>query len=276
MFCLNIALYVFENWSFLRRKMSFNGKVVLITGGGSGIGADAARHLASLGANLSIVDKNEKGLRETAEEIKKSNATVPLQIVADITKDTERIVDETIKNFKQLDILINCAGIGCHDDICSLDFCEFDKIFDVNVRSAVKLTKHCVPHLEKTKGNIINVSSVNGLKKGIQRMLSYAMSKAVVDQFTKCCALDLASKEIRVNAINPAAIRTPIYGTKENEERTDAFCQKILPIGRMGEVSDTTAAITFLASDQTASFLTGVLLPVDGGFMATGKSKADD
>lgn len=256
--------------------MSFNGKVVLITGGASGIGADAARHLASLGAILSIVDINENGLRVTAEQIKKTGATVPLQIVADIRKDAERIVDETIKNMRQLDILINCAGIGCHDDICSIDFCEYDKIFNTNVRAVVNLTKLCVPHLEKTKGNIINVSSVNGLKKGIQKMLSYAMSKAVVDQFTKCCALDLASKGIRVNAINPASIRTPIYGNLEAERRTEVYCQKVLPIARMGEVSDTSAAIAFLASDQTASFLTGILLPIDGGFMATGMSKADD
>lgn len=253
--------------------MSFDGKVILITGASSGIGADAARHLAKLGAKLSIVDKNEERLNEVAEEINESGTQTPLAIVADVTKDVDRIVNETIKHFQQLDVLINNAGVVIMDNVNEVNLAEFDRVIDVNVRSAITLTKLCVPYLEKTKGNIVNVSSVGGLKAKINSM-TYCMSKAALDQFTKCCALDLASKGIRVNSINPAAIQTRLfesYGSDQNQyeqrlqERKNRY-----PLGRVGSVSDTSAAIAYLADNGLASFLTGVLLPVDGGALVAG------
>lgn len=173
--------------------MSFSGKVVLVTGSSSGIGADAARHLASLGAKVVIVGRNEKRLNEVADQIKNSGSPAPLPIVADLTKDAERIVDETINHFGQLDVLVNNAGIVIQDNAIEIKLSDFDRIFDTNVRSVITLTKLCVPHLAKTRGNIINVSSVAGLK-AFQNVMSYCMSKAALDQFTKCAALDLASK----------------------------------------------------------------------------------
>lgn len=181
------------NKLFLHLEMSFDGKVVLVTGASSGIGADAARHLTSLGAKVSIVGRNEKRLNEVADEIKSSGSIAPLKIVADVTKDAERIVAETINHFGQLDILVNNAGIVTQDNVDNIKMSEFDRIFDTNVRSVITLTKLCVPHLEKTKGNIVNVSSVAGLKP-VQNVLTYCMSKAALDQFTKCSALDLAMK----------------------------------------------------------------------------------
>lgn len=182
--------------------MAFNDKVVLVTGASSGIGADAARHLAKLGAKVAIVGRNEKRLNTVAEEIKNLGLVTPLAIVADVTEDAERIVDETIEQFGKLDVLINNAGIVIQDNVVQVNISEFDRIFDTNVRSAIKLTKLCVPHLEKTKGNVVNVSSVAGLK-AFQNIMSYCISKAALDQFTKCTALDLAPKGIRVNSINP-------------------------------------------------------------------------
>lgn len=248
--------------------MSFVGKVVLVTGASSGIGADAVRHLAKLGAKVSMVDINEHGLNIVANQIKKSNSPAPLSIAADVTKDAERIVGETVEHFGRLDVLVNNAGIGILDNTSSMDLHKFDRVFNVNVRSAINLTKLCVPHLEKTKGNIVNVSSVAGLKV-IRNLMSYSISKAALNQFTKCCALELASKGIRVNAINPATIRTPINEnsglTPKQIEKMLEFGRKMCIIGRIGEVSDTSAAIAFLANEETASFLTGILLPVDGG-----------
>lgn len=150
----------------------------------------------------------------------------------------------------------------------SVDMNQFDQVFDVNVRSAVALTKLCVPHLEKTKGNIVNVSSIVGMK-AMRGVFSYGISKAALDQFTKCCALDLAPEGIRVNAINPGSVRTPIhrsYGlTLEQAEKFMEMGKQMTALGRLGEVSDTSAAIAYLADDELAAFLTGVLLPVDGG-----------
>lgn len=253
--------------------MAFKGKVVLITGSSSGIGANAARHLAKLGAKVSIVDKNGERLNEVAKEIKDSGATPPLSIVADVTKDAERIVQETINHFGQLDVLINNAGIVNMDTVIGVNLSEFDRVFDVNVRGAIILTKFSVPYLEKTKGNVLNVSSVGGLKAKVNSM-TYCMSKAALDQFTKCSALDLAPKGIRVNSINPAIVRTRLfesYGSDENqyEQRLEDRKNRY-PLGRVGEVSDTSAAIAYLADNDLASFLTGVLLPVDGGAMVAG------
>ncbi|XP_055325884.1 uncharacterized oxidoreductase TM_0325-like [Sitodiplosis mosellana] len=253
--------------------MSFTGKVVIVTGASSGIGADAARHLAKLGAKVSIVGRNEKRLNQVAEQIKSAGSPAPLAIVADVTKDAQRIVDKTIKHFGKLDVLLNNAGIVIQDNVTEINLSEFDRIFDTNVRSVITLTKLSVPYLEKTKGNIVNVSSVAGLK-AIPNIMTYCMSKAALDQFTKCSALDLAPKGIRVNSINPAAVRTPIFETfGVNEEQAEKMLEeykKRYPLGRVGEVHDTSAAIAYLADDEVSSFLTGILLPVDGGSIVAG------
>lgn len=186
--------------------MSFKEKVVLITGAGSGIGADVARYLAELGAKVSIVDRNAVRLNAVAEEIKKSGSPAPLPIVADVAKDSERIVEETVEHFGQLDVLINNAGIPISDTVVDVNLSDFDRVFDVNVRAAINLTKLCVPHLEKTKGNVVNVASICGLRP-VPSLMTYCMSKAALIQFTKCSALDLAPKKIRVNGMNPGWIQ---------------------------------------------------------------------
>lgn len=180
--------------------MSFEGKIVLITGAASGIGADIACHLSNLGAGVSIVDRNANRLFETVQKIEKTAKSKPLLIVADLTKDTQRIVDETIKYFGKLDVLINSAGFPINDNVCDVNLSDFDRVFDVNVRAVIQLTKLCVPYLELTKGNVVNVSSVCGLKQR-RNLMTYCITKAALNQFTQCSALDLASKGIRVNAI---------------------------------------------------------------------------
>lgn len=144
--------------------MSFEDKVILITGAGSGIGADASRHLAKLGGKIALVDRNEKNVSEVAEQIRKAGYETPLVIVADVTSDAERIINETIKHFEKLDILVNNAGIVLYDNVNNVKMSEFDRIFDVNVRSVVTLTQLAIPHLEKTKGNIVNTSSIAALQ----------------------------------------------------------------------------------------------------------------
>lgn len=140
--------------------MNFSGKVALITGGSSGIGADAACHLAKLGASVAIVGRNEKRLNEVAEKIvKNGSSSKPLQIAANVTKDAERIINETIKQFGRLDILVNSAGIFGSDSVDKFDANEFDRMMNINVKSVIALTHLAVPYLEKTKGKIKIVSS---------------------------------------------------------------------------------------------------------------------
>lgn len=189
--------------------MSFKDKVILVTGASSGIGAEIARHFATLGGKVAIVGRNEKRLNEVAQEI---GASAALAIVADVVTDTERIINETIKHFGQLDVLVNNAGVLGQGNLATYTDEEFNRIFDTNVRGVIKLTQLAVPHLEKTKGNIVNMSSVAGLRP-MKNVLSYCISKAALDQFTQCTALDLADKHIRVNSVNPAFVRTPILQT---------------------------------------------------------------
>lgn len=222
--------------------------------------------MAKLGANVAIVGRNANRLHEVSDQIIKAGSSKPLPIVADITNDSERIINETIKHFGRLDILVNNAGILCADSVVTFDVNEFDRILNTNLRSAIILTHLAVPHLEKTKGNVINVSSIGGCM-----FTSYCVSKAGLDQFTKCAAIGLASKGIRVNAINPATIRTPLFevlGVDEtNAEHFFEVRKREYLVGRCGEVADTSSAIAYLASE---SFVNGILLPIDGGFICSG------
>lgn len=246
--------------------MKFSGKVALFTGGSSGIGADAALHFTKLGASVAIVGRNEKRLNEVAEQIAKVG-TKPLAIVADVTKDAERIMNETIKHFGRLDVLVNSAGVFNSDSVENFDGNEFDRVMNINLKSVMTLCNLAVPHLAKTKGNIVNVSAILSTKAWAD-YTTYCVSKAGLDQFTKCSALALASKGIRVNAINPAIVRTAMSenAAKLNNMSIDAFIdmhKSQYLVGRVGEVSDTSAAIAYVASE---SFINGVTLPVDGGF----------
>lgn len=243
--------------------MEFCGKVALITGGSSGIGADAAIHLAKLGASIAIVGRNKNRLDEVADQIiKNGSSPKPLTIVADITKEPERIINDTVNHFGRLDVLVNSAGIFGSDSVDKFDVNEFDRIMNINLRSLIVLTHQAVPHLEATKGNIVNISSMLSMKAW-GNYTTYCISKAGLDQFTKCSAIALAPKGIRVNAINPAMVRTPMSEKAAGDEFIE-MQKSLYLVGRIGEVSDTSSAIAYLASE---SFINGITLLLDGGFI---------
>lgn len=231
--------------------------------------------MAAKGASVALVGRNEKRLNEVGDRIKKcAGAPTPLLIVADVSSEAERIMSETIKHFGKLNVLINNAGILSRDTIETVDLDEYERIMKTNVRSVIELTKLAVPYLEKTKGNILNVSSSAGLRVK-PNLFSYCISKAACNHLTKSCALDLAAKGIRVNAINPVVIKTGILttGFRMSADEIDEFVdnlKNVYPVGRVGEVTDTSTAIEYLISDS-ASFITGQLIPIDGGALTAGK-----
>ncbi|KAM7391208.1 hypothetical protein PAMP_021913 [Pampus punctatissimus] len=147
------------------------------------------------------------------------------------------------------------------------DLDQYDKVMNINVRSVYHMTQLCVPHLIKTKGSIVNVSSVNG-QRSFPGVLAYCMSKSAIDQFTRCTALELASKHVRVNSVCPGVIVTDVHKRAGlDEEQYAQFlakCKHTHALGRPGEVEEVAQSIAFLASDA-ASFITGVNLPIDGG-----------
>ncbi|XP_025990403.2 3-oxoacyl-[acyl-carrier-protein] reductase FabG isoform X2 [Solenopsis invicta] len=249
--------------------MSFAGKVVLITGASSGIGAGTAIHMAQLGASLSLTGRNKQNLDKVAEKCGQSKTLI---ITGEVTNenDLKNIIDSTIKHFGKLDVLINNAGVFEPNSIKTMRLEQYDNVFNVNVRSVYQLTALAVPHLIKTKGNIVNVSSLTGLRS-FPGALTYCMSKAALDQFTRCVALELGTHQVRVNAVNPGDVITNItrHTGKSQEEIENYYehSKKSYALGRIGDVSEVAKAIAFLASDD-ASYITGATLPVDGGRQA--------
>ncbi|EGI66781.1 PREDICTED: L-xylulose reductase-like [Acromyrmex echinatior] len=247
--------------------MFFTGKVILITGASSGIGAETAIHFAQLGASLSITGRNKHNLEKIAEQC---GQLKPFIITGDLANenDVKNIIDSTIKHYGKLDVLVNNAGIVEFGNIETTSLKQYDNIMNVNVRSVFQLTALAIPHLVKTKGNIVNVSSIGGLRP-LRNNLPYCMSKAALDQFTRCVALELASRQVRVNAVNPGAVPTNILRnsgmTQEQLKNHFEQWKGMHALERNGDSSEIAKTIAFLASDG-ASFITGVTLLVDGGW----------
>lgn len=194
----------------------------------------------------------------------------PLVILGDVCVDSERIVNETIEKYGRLDILINNAGYGIIGSIETTSMADFDMIMATNIRAVFELTKLAVPYLIESKGNVVNVSSIYG-SRAFKNSLAYSISKAALDHFTRCMAIDMAEKGVRVNAVNPAFIDTNFVTASTGIEKDDDVYYEIIrqaaqthPIGRIGNTHDCVNAISFLAKDSS-SFITGCLLPVCGG-----------
>lgn len=256
--------------------MSFQGKVVLITGASSGIGATCAEYFAKQGALLALVGRNAERSNQVVEKIKESGVEAePLLILADISVDSERIINETIEKYGHLDILINNAAFSIAGSIETTRVEDFDSMMGTNVRGTFLLTQLAVPHLIASKGNIVNISSVVGLRS-FPNFLAYCISKAALDQFTRCVALELAEKGVRVNSVNPGVIGTNFHGylgferdSVEYNAIMEAFA-KMHPMGRVGQSDECVNAVAFLANDTLAAFVTGVTLPIDGGLNVKG------
>ena len=246
--------------------MSFKDKVVIVTGSSSGIGAAIAIKFAEEGAKVTIVGRNTEKLNNVA---KKCND--PLVVVADINKDenVKRILDETIKRFGKLDILVNNAGIVRATSIQAEDAMKaFDEVMSTNLRSVVYLTHLAAPHLVKTKGNIINISSIAAVKAFGQGNFSYDTSKAGLDHFSRSIAQELASSGVRVNTVNPGPVRTDILQntgiTGEMEEATFKYMRSMTTLNRISDPEEIADIVLFLASDK-ARAITGSSFVTDNG-----------
>jgi NAD(P)-dependent dehydrogenase (short-subunit alcohol dehydrogenase family) len=186
--------------------MNFAEKVILITGACSDFGMALARYLSQHGASLALTERNVERLEMIGVECDGPDIPEPLCLVADISKEIDQVwvINETISHFGKLDVLINNAEVVEVGNLETATLEQFDRIMNTNVRALVNLTQLAVPHLEKTKGNVLNVS--NAVTTMWQTgVVNYCMSKAAVDQFTRVAALELAVKHIRVNAVNPGA-----------------------------------------------------------------------
>ncbi|CAK8679709.1 putative oxidoreductase SAR2567 [Clavelina lepadiformis] len=255
----------------------FASKVVVITGASSGIGAATAKELSKQGALLSLTGRNKERLAQVADECKKLGAKDVLQVVGDVSKqeDMEKIIKETDDKFGEIHVLVNNAGFGLLAPIATLTLDQFDRCFNVNVRAVLYLTKLALPYLEKTKGNIVNISSTGSTTYALAGASIYTATKAACDHITKASALELAKSGIRVNAVNPAGVETN-FGvsaglTEEQSKALYAEHGKLHPLNERNiKVEEVVDAILFLASDK-ATMITGSCLRVDGGRGLTGQ-----
>ena len=188
------------------------GKVVLVTGASSGIGAGAAKSFAALKCRLSLVARNLDNLNSVAEACRAAGAAEVLVLSKDLSVAEECIsaVEDTAVHFKGVDVLVNSAGIVVTGDTASLPLDDYDRCMNINTRAAFLLSQRAIPHLRKTRGSIVHVSSVTGLR-AFPDVVAYNMSKAAVDQLARTTALEEAKNGVRVNAVNPGVIVTEIH-----------------------------------------------------------------
>ena len=243
-------------------------KVAVVTGASSGIGRASALLFAEHGYEVVAVGRNEAELGSTRDEARGFSGSIRIHL-ADITENSqvERLISDTVQHLERIDVLVNAAGIIKNGSIEDTTLDEWDKMMQINLRSVFYLMQKCVPHLEKTKGNVVNVSSVTGVRS-FPGVLAYCVSKAAVDQLTRCTALELAPKGIRVNAVNPGVVVSNLHrrgGMQEDAyEKFLEHSKSTHPLGRPGQPREVAELIYFLASDA-ASWITGVTYEVDGG-----------
>lgn len=243
-----------------------NTKTAIVTGGGTGLGKAIALRLAQDGYNVALNGQTQSTLDEVAEQI---GASRTVTIVADVAdrEAARRIVAETVARFGRVDVVVNNAGIVNPGTPDMLEDAAFERMMAVNVGGVRNVSLAALPELRKTKGNIVNVSSVSGMG-GDWAMYGYNASKGAVSLMTMGMAMDLGSDGVRVNAVAPATSNTRLAGPlKESAKAMEALMARI-PMGRMVEPMEVANAVAFLASDQ-AGFITGVILPVDGGLSAS-------
>ncbi|KJH51569.1 oxidoreductase, short chain dehydrogenase/reductase family protein [Dictyocaulus viviparus] len=244
---------------------------MIYLGASSGIGRATALLFAKNKYQLSLNGRSEAALNDVVKECVQQGITAddvlvtPIDLVADNAPKT--IIQNTLDRFNRIDTLVNSAGILRSGQIIDSDISVYDELFNVNVRCIVRLTREALPHIIKSKGTVVNVSSINGLCP-FAGVGYYCMSKSAVDQFTKCLALEMAPHGVRVNAVNPGVTITNLHRRNGQDEKTyAAFLDKSKTthaLGRPAEPKEVAEAILFLASDKS-SFTTGELLRVDGG-----------
>ena len=246
----------------------FAGKVALVTGATSGIGRACAIAFANAGAKVACVGRKEIALQAVSDEIRRLDAEA-LAIQADLAAagETDRAVAETVRAFGGIDVLVNAAGHISSGTIENTSLEAWDEMMNVNVRAPYQLMQKALPSLIERRGNIVNVSSVTGLR-AFPGVLAYCVSKAALDQLTRCASLELAAKGVRVNAVNPGVVVTEIHKRGGmSEEAYAAFLEHSKtthPLGRTGRPEEIAALVLFLASDE-ASWVTGATYSIDGG-----------
>jgi len=244
------------------------GLQVIITGASSGIGRATALRFGRESASVLTVGRDANALAEVAALVQKSGGRAET-LAVDVTQAhaAEQIVAAAVHHFGGLTTLVNAAGIIGTGSIETTTDDQWDAMMDINLRAPFRLMRAAVPALIQSKGSIVNVSSVTGLRS-FPGVLAYCVSKSAIDQLTRCAALELAPKGVRVNAVNPGVVISNLHRRGGmNDESYSAFLEHSKathPIGRPGEPAEIADLIFFLASPN-AAWITGETVSIDGG-----------
>jgi NAD(P)-dependent dehydrogenase (short-subunit alcohol dehydrogenase family) len=248
--------------------MEFNEKAIIVTGATSGIGRATAEAFGREGAALVLVGRNEAALGEVARAVAAAGGrAVACREDVTLADASEKIVATAIDAFGGVDVLVNAAGVIASGTLAQTTDDVWGHMLAVNLTAPFRLMRAASAPLATRKGAVVNVSSVNGLRS-FPGVLAYCVSKAGVDQLTRCAALEMAPLGVRVNAVNPGVTVTNLHRRSGMEEpQYAAFLERSKtthPLGRPGQADEVATLILFLASDRSA-FMTGETIPIDGG-----------
>ena len=246
--------------------MRFEGKVVIVTGAGSGIGEATARRFSEEGATVVLVGDHRKKVERVAASLPKGRTRVHK---ADVSRygEVEAVVEATVKRFGALHVMVNNAGIFKGSSVTKTKPSEWQDVLDTNAGGVFNGSRAALPHLIRSKGCIVNTASVSGLGAD-WRMSAYNASKGAVVNLTRAMALDYGRQGVRVNAVCPSFTLTDMTKDMAKNRKLVAKFMERMPMGRIIMPEDVAAVIAFLASDD-ARMVTGVNLPVDGGVGAS-------
>ncbi|MDD9921760.1 MAG: SDR family NAD(P)-dependent oxidoreductase [Boseongicola sp.] len=240
------------------------GKVAVVTGAARGIGLATTQLFLEQGWRVAMVDRDEPELR-TASSALEDVLALPFDV--SIPRDVQTMVAETLGTFGQIDALVNNAGVADFGPIEETDFQRWKTVMETNLDGVFLTVQAATPALKKTKGAIVNIASISGLRASTLRV-AYGTSKAAVIQLTQQQAVELGEYGIRANAVAPGPVRTKLAMAVHSQDIIDAYHDAV-PLNRYGSEREIAEAIVFLASDR-ASYISGQCLAADGGFEATG------
>ena len=245
--------------------MRLKDKTAIITGGGTGIGLATARAFCQEGAKVILFGRRKEKLEKAVEKL--GGSAIIVQGDMTNNNDLDKLINETLHNFKKIDVLVNNAGLFNGSPLHEISDSQWDEIMDINIRSVFQLTRRVLPVMLSQKyGSIIHISSIAGLI-AIPQVAAYNVSKGALNQFSRSIAVEYGSSGIRSNSICPGLIATDMTADLMKDADLMKEWSKEYPIGRFGKPEDVANACLYLASDES-SFVTGITLPVDGGFTA--------